>query len=248
MSMLDSEPNSHTEAAPDPASEYNGNPLGAIDPNQVGFIQAKSNSESAAPEDGEKTIRRILSAYEIGRKLRQLRLKKKIALVDLGKHTGLSASMLSQLENGKLIPTLPTLARIAMVFDVGVDYFFVDRKGRYLFSVVRESERIKFPDNPESARPSFYFECLAYAIQDKSIQCYMAEFPKRLESEVTEHSHDGAEFLLVLEGQLEIRYHDETHLLNAGDSVYFDAAELHSYRGLSKSVAKAVVITTPLRT
>jgi quercetin dioxygenase-like cupin family protein len=105
----------------------------------------------------------------------------------------------------------------------------------------------RFPENPESPKPAFYFECLAYAIQDKSIQCYMAEFPKRLESEVTEHTHDGAEFLLVLEGQLEIRYHDETHLLNPGDSVYFDSAEPHSYRGLAKSGTKAVVITTPLR-
>lgn len=245
--MLDSETN-NTEATAEPASDYTENQLDAIDHSQIGFIQAKSPPGMQPTEDGEKTIRRILSAYEIGRKLRQLRLKKKIALVDLGKHTGLSASMLSQLENGKLIPTLPTLARIAMVFDVGVDYFFVDRKGRYLFSVVRESERIKFPENADSSKPSFYFECLAYAIQDKSIQCYMADFPKRMESEVSEHSHDGAEFLLVLEGQLEIRYHDETHLLNAGDSVYFDAAELHSYRGLSKNGTKAVVITTPLRT
>src|SRR5829696_5820753 len=71
------------------------------------------------PENSEATIRRVLSSYEIGQKIRQLRLRKKIALVDLGKHTGLSASMLSQLENGKLIPTLGTLARIAMVFDIG---------------------------------------------------------------------------------------------------------------------------------
>lgn len=245
--MLDSDSN-NSEATVDPTSEYNENHPETIDHNQIGFIETKPATASPSPEDGEKTIRRVLSAYEIGRKLRQLRLKKKIALVDLGKHTGLSASMLSQLENGKLIPTLPTLARIAMVFDVGVDYFFVDRKGRYLFSVVRESERIKFPDNPDSLKPSYFFECLAYAIQDKAIQCYMAEFPKRLEEEVCQHTHDGAEFLLVLEGQLEIRYHDETHLLNAGDSAYFDAAEAHSYRGLSKNGAKAVVITTPLRT
>jgi len=66
-------------------------------------------------ESGPETIQRVLSSYELGRKLRQLRLRKKIALVDLGKHTGLSPSMLSQLKNGKMIPTLPTLARIAMV-------------------------------------------------------------------------------------------------------------------------------------
>ena len=66
-------------------------------------------------ESGPDTISRVLSAYDLGAKLRQLRMRKKIALTELGKHTGLSASMLSQLENGKLIPTLPTLARVAMV-------------------------------------------------------------------------------------------------------------------------------------
>ncbi|HBY59965.1 MAG TPA: transcriptional regulator, partial [Solibacterales bacterium] len=95
-------------------------------------------------ETSEETVRRVLSSYELGRKLRQLRLRKKIALVDLGKHTGLSASMLSQLENGKLIPTLPTLARIAMVFDVGIDHFFSDRKKRSLFSIIRAGERMRF--------------------------------------------------------------------------------------------------------
>lgn len=230
---------------PSPPSDYTENNFSAIEGATGDSSDAKIRS--LVGEDSEKTIRRVLSAYEIGRKLRQLRLKKKIALVDLGKHTGLSASMLSQLENGKLIPTLPTLARIAMVFDVGVDFFFVDNKARRMFSVVRAAERIKFPENPDAAKPAYFFECLAYSIQDKSIQCYMAEFPRRLENEVIEHSHQGAEFIHLLEGQLEIRYRDEINLLNAGDSVYFDGAELHSYRGLSKNPAKAIVITTAPR-
>src|SRR5208283_5909550 len=111
-------------------------------------------------ESGPETINRVLSAYDIGRKLRQLRLRKKIALVDLGKHTGLSASMLSQLENGKLIPTLPTLARIAMVFDVGLDHFFSDKRLRKTFSIVRAEERLKFPDRPDSPIPGYFFEVL----------------------------------------------------------------------------------------
>src|SRR3954464_1633405 len=104
-------------------------------------------------ESSEATINRVLSAYDIGRKIRQLRLRKKIGLVDLGKHTSLSASMLSQLENGKLVPTLATLARIAMVFEVSLDYFFADRKRRRSFFVVRASERLKFPDRPTSEKP-----------------------------------------------------------------------------------------------
>lgn len=198
-------------------------------------------------ESSEATIRRVLSSHELGQKIKQLRLRKKIALVDMGKHTGLSASMLSQLENGKLIPTLATLARIAMVFDVGLDYFFGDRRRKRPFIVVRGSERLKFPDRPTNPKPDYLFECLAFSSQDKSLQAYLAEFPKRQPGEVTEHFHEGAEFAHVLEGTLVIRYQSEDHILETGDSVYFDSSETHSYRGMSKSVTRALIVTTPPR-
>jgi transcriptional regulator with XRE-family HTH domain len=161
---------------------------------------------SSRTETGPETVHRVLSAYEIGRKLRQLRLRKKIALVDLGRHTGLSASMLSQLENGKLVPTLATLARIAMVFDVGLEYFFGNRRGQKTFAVVRAAERLRFPERADSPKPSYFFECLAFAAQDKGLQAYVAEFPPRKEGETPEHFHEGAEFLFVLEGSVGIRF------------------------------------------
>ncbi len=196
-------------------------------------------------ENSEDTIHRVLSTYDLGNKLRLLRLRKKISLVDLGKHTGLSASMLSQLENGKLIPTLPTLARIAMVFDVGLDFFFSDRRRRKLFSVVRAKERMRFPDRAGNPDPKFYFEVLAFSAQEKGLQAYLAEFPESASAPSQEHFHDGAEFLFVLEGDLAICYQGEEHLLTAGDSVYFDSSEPHSYRGVTAT--KAIVISTPPR-
>jgi transcriptional regulator with XRE-family HTH domain len=210
-----------------------------------GFTEAKLDLGMA--EESGDTIRRILSAYDLGKKLRQLRMRKKIALTHLGKHTGLSASMLSQLENGKLIPTLPTLARIAMVFDVGMEHFFQTKKRRGVFSIVRAEERIQFPDRPDSTKPTFFFECLAFSTQDKSVQAYLAEFPKRSQDEVSEHFHEGSELIHVLEGSVGVLYDGEEHVLKQGDSVYFDSTEPHWYRGLSKQPAKAVVITTPPR-
>jgi transcriptional regulator with XRE-family HTH domain len=198
-------------------------------------------------ETSEETIQRLLSSYELGRKLRQLRLRKKIALVDLGKHTGLSASMLSQLETGKMVPTLPTLARIAVVFDVGLDFFFDYRRRKKLFVVARSADRIRFPERPDLPLPAYFFECLDYATQNKGFQAYWAEFPNRAENEVNEHLHEGSEFIYILEGQLTIRYQDEDYALREGDAVYFDATETHSYRGLGKKAAKAVVITLPPR-
>lgn len=206
------------------------------------------NPDRAIPsETGPETIQRVLGSYQLGEKLRRLRLKKKIGLVDLGKHTGLSPSMLSQLENGKLVPTLPTLARIAMVFDVGLEYFFTDRKKRGLFSVVRRGERMRFPDRPDAPAPAYWFEVLAFSAQEKSLQAYLAEFEPRTPAQAQDHVHDGAEFLLVLEGDLGLRYEDEETVLHEGDSVYFDASHPHAYRSAGQGKAKAVVVTTPPR-
>src|SRR5271166_2931383 len=198
-------------------------------------------------ESGPETIQRVLSSYELGRKLRQLRLRKKIALVDLGKHTGLSPSMLSQLENGRMIPTLPTLARIAMVFDVGLEHFFGDKRGRKLLSVVRAAERMRFPERPDAPSPSYFFECLTFATQGKGLQAYLAEFPQRTATEGGEHFHEGLEFLFVLEGTLVIRSQGEDHELRAGDSVVLDASEPHSYQGTGEKGARAIVVTVPPR-
>jgi len=208
---------------------------------------AELNPSSAPEETGPETVQRVLSSYDLGRKLKQLRLRKKIGLVDLGKHTGLSASMLSQLENGKLIPTLPTLARIAMVFDVGLDHFFADRKRRSLFSVVRAGERMRFPDRADSPKPAWFFECLAFSTQEKSLQAYLTVFEPRLPQEVVDHVHEGAEFIFVLEGALGVHYSDEETILHTGDSVYFDASHPHGYRSVGDAQAKAIVITTPPR-
>ena len=207
----------------------------------------ESESKLKPTESTDGMIRHVLISYDIGQKLRQLRLRKKIALVDLGKHTGLSASMLSQLENGKLIPTLPTLARIAMVFDVGLDFFFGEKRSKRVFSIVRASERFRFPELSDNPVPGYYFEVLAYGAVDKSMSAYLAEFPKLAATEVTKHSHDGAEFIHVLEGVVAINYQSEEHILETGDSVYFDSSEAHSYHGKSDSPAKAIVITTPPR-
>ena len=201
-------------------------------------------TENDSPAAG--AVERSIAAYTLGDKLRKLRLRKKISLVDLGKHTGLSPSMLSQLENGRLVPTLPTLTRIAMVFDVGLEHFFSDRSKQKLFAVVHASERMRFPERAGAPDPAYFFECLAFSVQEKSMQAYLATFVAR-DKLSQEHFHDGSEFLYVIDGELGIHIHGEEHGLTAGDSVYFDSSEPHSYRGLNGKNASVVVITMPPR-
>ncbi len=206
--------------------------------------EVSDNKTEVSIEKNGGVIERMLAGYDIGSKLRRLRLKKKMALVELGKHTGISASMLSQLENGKLTPTLPTLSRIALVFDVGLEHFFDYKRSKRTFSLTRAAERIKFPDRADSPQPAFFFEVLASNATEKRFSAYLAHFPARGSSEVREHLHNGWELVHVLSGALAIHYEAEEHILETGDTVYFDSLEPHSYRGLSEPPAHALVITT----
>ncbi|HEX3445990.1 MAG TPA: XRE family transcriptional regulator [Chthoniobacterales bacterium] len=221
----------------------------SFSPIEIGAEEDKQQSGAAlnAAENADETIRRSLSSYEIGAKLKHLRLRKKIALIDLGRHTGLSASMLSQLENGKLIPTLPTLTRIAMFFDVGLEFFFRERKAKRAFSFVRAEERKISRQLPQSPVPGYGFEALNYGAPDRSLAAYLTEFSEAENEQIHEHTHEGSEFLHVLSGDLSFFYQSEEHILHTGDSVYFDASEPHSYRSRSDVPAKAILVTAPPR-
>lgn len=184
-----------------------------------------------------------LKPYQIGEKLRALRLKKSMGLVELGKHTGLSAALLSKLERGKLFPTLPTLLRIAMVFSVGLDYFFTDERKRHLVAIVRKQERKRFPERPATTDISYFFESLDFKANERSIGAYYAEFEPIAPEKQKPHQHPGFEFIYVITGTLIIRIGSDEHELNDGDAMYFDCSVPHTYRRTSKRPCNALVFT-----
>lgn len=186
-----------------------------------------------------------LSRYSIGEKLRTLRLRKSMGLVELGKHTGLSAALLSKLERGKLFPTLPTLLRIALVYGVGLDYFFTDERKRRVVSVVRKAERVRFPERPGVQDVPYYFECLDYRATERKLSAYLAEFEDPPSEKPRAHQHAGIEFLYVIKGSLTIRIAGEDFQLEAEDAIYFDSAVQHSYYRRGSRACSGVIITVP---
>src|SRR6185503_10339715 len=123
-----------------------------------------------------KTLQDGLDDYRIGTKIRGLRLKKKIGLVDLGRHTGLSAALLSKIERGRLFPTLPTLLRIALVFGVGLEHFIAGDSKRNAVAVVRRRDRQRFPEKPGAKDVSFFFESLDFTAVERRLNAFYAEF------------------------------------------------------------------------
>jgi len=191
------------------------------------------------------TLAKGLGDYDIGPKLRALRLQKKLGLVELGRHTGLSAALLSKIERGRVFPTLPTLLRIALVFSVGLDYFFAADSDRHPVAIVRRKERLRFPEKAGQRSPAYHFECLVFPASDRKLDAFHAEFNPIDATKLQPHEHPGVEFLYVMRGRLEIRIGRETHLLHAGDSIYFDATMPHGYRRLGSAPCDALVVTVP---
>jgi len=186
-----------------------------------------------------------LGRYSIGEKLRTMRLRKSMGLVELGKHTGLSAALLSKLERGKLFPTLPTLLRIAMVFGVGLDYFFTDERKRRVVGVVRKQERVRFPEKPGAQDVQYYFECLDYRATERKLSAFRADFQEVAAEKLKPHQHAGVEFLYVMKGSLAIKIGNEEFQLEAEDAIYFDSAVQHSYRRRGSKPCSGVIVTVP---
>ena len=186
-----------------------------------------------------------LNSYGIGEKVHALRLRKKLGLVELGQHTGLSPALLSKIERGRMFPTLPTLLRIALVFGVGLDHFFTNSPRRPALAVVRAADRKVFPDRAGAERPAYRFECLDYPVTDRRLNAYYVEFERLGADHALPHQHDGAEVVYVIAGTLVVTIGGNEHTLRAGDSMYFDPSPPHSYRRAGNRACTAIVVTAP---
>lgn len=192
-----------------------------------------------------KTVEDVLREYQIGEKVHALRMRKKMGLVELGKHTGLSPGLLSKIERSRLFPPLGTIVRIALVFGVGLEYFFTDDRKRHTVAVVRKGERKRFPANADAKAPSYFFESLDYPATERVMSGYLADFEELAPEDAQPHVHEGFEILYLTSGKLAIRIGREEHELAQGDSIYFDASVPHSYRRVGAKRCQAVVVTSP---
>ena len=183
----------------------------------------------------------FIAEKRIGARIRNLRLKKSMGLVELGNHTGLSASFLSQLETGRVVPTLRNLARIAMVFSKDLSYFF-EPEPMTLFRAHLAKDRIRLPQSGVED-PMYFFESLGYLVPDRQMDPYLAMFQPKPGRKPRTHHHSGCEFLYVLEGSLTIQHGETVQQFNVGDAVYFDAGTVHSYSCTGDTPATALIVT-----
>jgi transcriptional regulator with XRE-family HTH domain len=198
---------------------------------------------SVSPDSAEN----LLAGSRLGERIKKLRLKRSMGLVELGRKTGLSASFLSQLETGRVVPTLRNLARISLVFGKDLAYFFDSNQpnAQRVFRIQRKKDRVRLPVGAPT--PHYVAESFGILVPEGGLRPCMAEFlPQREGAEAQffhPHLYPGVEMVYVLNGTLEVCRRGEPHTLEARDVLYVSGETQRTYRASGSEPASALIIS-----
>ena len=163
----------------------------------------------------------------VGERVKAVREKRNLSLQDISQRTDLDISLLEQIESGDLAPPLGTVIKLAKALDLKMGYFISGEEDRP-YTIVRKGDR-KVVSRYDSKKGEYYgygYESLAPHKTDRHMEPFLVSLDPS-ETEEERSTHDGQEFIYVLEGAMEVRLGDEIHILKPGDAIYYDSTVPH---------------------
>jgi len=190
----------------------------------------------------------MISEKTVGGKIKQIREIKKVSLEELAERSGIEISMVQRIEQEKNIPSLAPLVKIARALGVRLGTF-LDDSDSYGPVVVRSGEYHKgarFTSQSSESREHLNFFSLAFDKAGRNMEPFIVDIEHGLQSDYMLSSHEGEEFIYVLDGDIEINYGKEVYRLGKGDSIYLDSIVLHNvHAGNSQSARILAVVYAP---
>jgi transcriptional regulator with XRE-family HTH domain len=189
------------------------------------------------------SARNAVKELNLGQKIRRRRQEQRLTLQELSDLSGLSKPLLSQIENDQVTPPIATLLKIAKGLKVGINYFFEEEEDRQKYVLVRGEEIKASRRRTGNDAPEVYlYRSLAPGIRHKRMEPFLVEFELQEWNDSYFYSHEGEEFIYLLEGELEFHFGEEVLHLLPGDSIYYDSAEPHGYVSTGQGKATAVAV------
>jgi transcriptional regulator with XRE-family HTH domain len=189
------------------------------------------------------TVKNAVKELNLGQKIRRRRQEQRLTLQELSELSGLSKPLLSQIENDQVTPPIATLLKIAKGLKVGINYFFEEEEDRQKYVLVRRDEIKASRRRTGNDTPEVYlYRSLAPGIRHKRMEPFLVEFELQEWNDSYFYSHEGEEFIYLLEGELEFHFGEEVLHLLPGDSIYYDSAEPHGYVSTGQRKATAVAV------
>ncbi len=194
-----------------------------------------------APSHTERTIVGPPEKEQVGDRIRKAREIHSLTLEDLSSRTGIDVDTLSRVESNKLIPPLGELIRLGKALETRMSYFISPGVDKPLTVVKADQRRpIARYGRGRRERYGYSYESLAPEKANRLMEPFIVTLTP---TEVAEPStHDGQEFLFVLEGEMEARVGNQTEILGPGDAVYYDSSQPHLVRCVGDREARILAV------
>ncbi len=186
---------------------------------------------------------------KIGRKIKEFRKFRNIERPDLALQANLDIAQLEDIEEKGTVPSLGHLIKISRALGVRIGTFLDDQEkiGPVVVKAGEEKSSSSFSTMDDSSREHLNFYSLAQAKAGRHMEPFVVEIEASSESDYKLSSHEGEEFIYVLEGEVEINYGKEIYHLKKGDTIYLDSVVTHNVHAAASQSAKILaVVYTPV--
>lgn len=202
---------------------------------------------SSSSMDSVSTPRERALEAEIGQEVRQLRRGLDLTVAQLSAAAGLSAGMLSKIENGAISPSLATLNALANALNVSVRQLFRDSGNEPPCSYVKGGQGTRM--NRRGTKAGYLYDLLVGRSFDGDIT--IEPYLITLGPDAVPHTtfrHAGNEFLYMLSGTMVYRHGQRSYTLRPGDTLYFDASARHGPEEFTRQpISYLSLVTYPRR-
>lgn len=177
--------------------------------------------------------------FNVGGRLRQLRLARGLSQRELARRAGVTNSTVSLIEQNSVSPSVSSLKKLLDALPVSISTFFAGEEPSAPQAFYRAEELTEIGDGRLS------FRLVAARQAERSMSIIHERYPPGADTGEEMLEHDGEEGGVVVAGEIEITVSGEVALLRAGDAYYFDSRLPHRFRNLGEQECVIVSANTP---
>ena len=184
----------------------------------------------------------------LGLKIRQLREGREMTLEQLAEQSQCHPDLLRRIEAGEQIPSLAPLMNIARALGMRLGTLLDDEphEGALVIRGGQSQDVIRFCGNtPHAEGSNLAFHSLGAGKQDRHMEPFVIDVEPCASDTPSLSTHEGEEFIYVLEGQIEINYGQAVYQLGAGDSIYYDSIVPHNVHATGSQARILAVVYAP---
>lgn len=188
------------------------------------------------------------NAKNFGSRIKSIREAKSISLEEVSQRSGLSVDQLLRIEENQNQPSLAPLIKIARVLGVRLGTFLDDNQniGPVVCRNGEQIQGVSFSSETASSHNNLMFSPLAQSKVGRNMEPFLIDIDSASSEGYQLSTHEGEEFLYVLQGEVEVVYGKSNYTLKAGDSIYYDSIVEHNVHAANESKAKILaVVYTP---